>query len=1329
MAEGTNNSTQVPFPDQMPEKSGPEQAEAWPKWLRRFERFSAATKLHEKEQKEQVQTLFYAFGPAVDDILVTLDLDEDKCTYAEATKALDTYFGVRKNSIVCRARFNRRVQQQGEPVEVFIQDLYRLANDCEYGTMKDTLICDRIVVGVLDETLSDRMQLNKKLTLNDAVEMARQAEARKNNRDVVRGQASTSTSSSTAVDYVKKQFKSKDKHSHSKGGAHNSNAKRWSKEQSKNVTQQSQPKDSSKTCPWCGNSPHFRRFCPAKDAVCVLCKKKGHFQSVCRKKNTGVHTVELSDDEYPFLGTIGDDADWTEKVDVNGQEVTFKLDTGASVSVLSDSVPWLSSVQNDIQACSQVLKGPGGIPLSVIGKLEAQLSVGSKSTQETLYLLNNQSISLLSRNACSQLGLVVRNRPTLHEVQKVPNFQDEFPELFTGLGKLQESHAIKIDPSVTPTCLFTPRRVPHPLWSKVRDELNRMQELGVISPVEEPTTWCSGLVPVVKPNGKIRICVDLTGLNRAVQREIYPMKSVQENLAKLANAKYFKKLDANSGFWQIPLDKESQLLTTFITPFGRFAFNRLPFGITSAPEIFQRTMSKILIDTEGVVCHMDDVLIHGNTRQQHDDRVRVVLQKLKAAGLTLNEKCEFGKTTMTFLGHIISADGIKADPRKVEAVRKFPTPENVRDMQRFQGMVNQLAKFVPGLAEINAPLRQLLCKDVEFVWGASQEASFNKIKEMLLSDIVLTHYDVTKPTIVAADAAKSGIGAVLLQVQEDGNRRPVCFASRSLTETEQRYAVIEKEALAATWACEQFRDYVLGLPFLLETDHKPLVPILGSKDLANMPLRIQRFKMRLMVYNYTIKYVTGKLQVIADALSRAPIQTLNINSIKAANEIESHTGALHFELVASSTKLQEIMQNQQDDVVLSEIRSYCINGWPGYLPHNPILHPYWEARSHLNIVNNILLFDDRIVIPQNMRLSVLDSIHQGHLGITKCRARARQAVWWPGLSVQIQQMVSKCMVCAKLQPTPRETLMPSSIPKRPWERVAMDLCYYDNATYIVVVDYLSRWVEFRRLVSETTKGTINALKSIFSVHGIPDVAVSDNGPQFASSEFKSFTNSYGFTHVTSSPKFPQSNGEAERAVKTFKELWKKNDDPYLALLIYRSTPLANGLTPSEILMGRKLKTPLPILPQKLMPAVTKDKLESAVQKDESNRMKQKQWYDNRYRAKDLPVLQPGDSVWIRDQNRDGIVVQKHANPRSYVVQTDEGTVRRNRSALQSCDQDSENVGVPQSPRNVNSPSPRNVNSSSPRRQMTTPRSAEVPKRPTTRMQAGKTIVAPKRLDI
>lgn len=316
--------------------------------------------------------------------------------------------------------------------------------------------------------------------------------------------------------------------------------------------------------------------------------------------------------------------------------------------------------------------------------------------------------------------------------------------------------------------------MPYPLLSKVKAELQSMLEKNVISPVTVPTEWCSGMVCVNHPSDKVRICVDLTQLNKAVKREVHPMPSVDESLSKLGQGKVFTKLDANSGFWQLPLDEQSRLLTTFITPFGRFCFNRLPFGISSAPEIFQRLMTGILEGLDGTVCQMDDVLIGGEDRAQHDKRVRATLQRIQDAGMTLNEKkCEFGKQSIKFLALVIDGQGIHVDPDKTIAIAQFPSPRNVTELQRFLGMVNHVGKFIPRLAEINEPLRQLLHKDATWTWEAAHEAAFLQIKEELMSPQVLARYDPNKETVVAADASATGVGAVLIQIQQDGSRRPV----------------------------------------------------------------------------------------------------------------------------------------------------------------------------------------------------------------------------------------------------------------------------------------------------------------------------------------------------------------------------------------------------------------------------------------------------------------------------------------------------------------------------------------------------------------------------
>lgn len=375
---------------------------------------------------------------------------------------------------------------------------------------------------------------------------------------------------------------------------------------------------------------------------------------------------------------------------------------------------------------------------------------------------------------------------------------------------MEGEYTIKLREEATPFSIMVPRRIPHPLRTKVQEELRRMERLGVIRKIEKPTPWCAGMVVTPKANGAVRICVDLTRLNEKVCRERYQMPSVEESLAQVQGAKIFTKLDANSGFWQIPLAEESMELTTFLTPFGRYCFQRLPFGITSAPEHFQSRMATILEGLDGIVCQMDDILIYGATQEEHDSRVQATLERIQRSGVTLNgEKCEFSKRSVKFLGQVIESSGIKSDPDKVSAILRMREPRNVGEVRRFLGMTNQLGKFSPRLAEMTKPIRDLLSKKNAWIWGEHQRLAFQEVKQVLSSDQTLSLYNMDYETVIAADASSFGVGAVISQRQPSGQLQPVAYASRVMMDTERRYAQIEKEALAITWACEKFSNNII----------------------------------------------------------------------------------------------------------------------------------------------------------------------------------------------------------------------------------------------------------------------------------------------------------------------------------------------------------------------------------------------------------------------------------------------------------------------------------------------------------------------------------------
>ena len=726
----------------------------------------------------------------------------------------------RRNIIFERARFNSRKQEEDETVDAFVTALHGLAEHCNYGNLHNEMIRDRVVVGIRDVRLSERLQLDAKLTLETAVQQARQAEVIKSQQPALRGDPTPSNIG--AVEKHKRE-----------------------------AAQRATNPANDQPCSNCGGKwPHDRQNCPARSAICHRCKKRGHFQRVCRSvaavnvRGVGTESHESDSNSDAFMGAFGSGVNdpWHVTLKLLGKPVTFYIDTGAEVTAVSERV-WEYIGSPPLSTPDKILRCPDSHAMAVRGQFATTLG---GSSQHTVYVVNELSKSLLGRPSIVELDLVRRINAIGFDPMK------EFPSLFNGLGRMTGEYTIRLRDDAKPFVLTTPRRVAVPLQQKVKEELQRMESLGVIERVTQPTDWCAGMVVVPKTNGDVRICVDLTRLNESVRRERHPLPAVDHVLAQIAGAKIFSKLDANAGFWQIPLSVESALLTTFITPFGRFCFRRLPFGITSASEHFQRRMTEILAGLPGVVCLIDDMLVHGRSQEEHDEHLQAVLTRLSEAGVTLNRnKCKFSCTSVTFLGHVVDGDGIHPDPAKVDAIQKVEPPKSIGDVRRYLGMANQLSKFAPMLADITKPLRELLVKDNHWVWEKPQQVAFDKVKEILTNSPVLALYNPNLETVVSADASSYGLGAVLLQKQDTGDFKPVVYISRSLSTAEARYAQIEKESLAFTWACERLADYLIGLKFHIETDHKPLVPLFSTKNLEELPIRVQRFRMRMMRFEFT----------------------------------------------------------------------------------------------------------------------------------------------------------------------------------------------------------------------------------------------------------------------------------------------------------------------------------------------------------------------------------------------------------------------------------------------------------------------------------------------
>ena len=1101
------------------------------------------------------------------------------------------------------------------------------------------------MVGLLDAKLSEKLQLDPELTLPKAINQARQSEAVKKQQTLMRNDFKESTGTKNEVDAVKTEKFRKDD---SSGGSDETpNSKK------------PPTRPPSNRCYRCGKSPgHVRQNCPAKTAICHKCSKKGHWASVCRSSQT----VGEIEEDYAFLGAIGTERNediWSVDLTLNNSPVRFKIDTGADVTVIPESVYKKLKPTPTLIRSSKTLFGPAHTTLPVLGCFMGVIKRGEESSSQEIFVVNGARLALLGRPAIEMLKIV----QTVNAVE-AEEVKEKFPNLFKGLGKLDgPDYVIKLKPDAKPHAISTPRRVPVPLFSKVKEELSRMEQMEIISKVDEPTEWCAGMVVVPKANGKVRICVDLTKLNESILREYHPLPSVDHTLAQLAGVTIFSKLDANSGFWQIGLSPESAKLTTFITPFGRFCFNRLPFGISSAPEHFQKRITQVLEGTDGALCQMDDILVYGKSVGEHNQHLEATLHKLQEANLTLNEeKCEFSKPSVEFLGTLIDSEGVHVSPKKVEAILKMKMPQDQTELRRFLGMVNQLSKFRPQIAELSKPLRDLLSSKSHWLWSDAQQQAFTALKESLTSTPTLAHYDASRQTKLSSDASSHGLGAVLMQRQDDGEWRPVVYASRAMSPTEQRYAQIEKEALGITWASERFADYLIGLEFHIETDHKPLVPLLSTKNLEDLPARVQRFRMRMMRFTYSISHVPGKSLYTADTLSRAPlVRPLNREEEKLEVDVQAYVDSIVKYLPATEDRLEDFRSQQQQDEITRQLITYCSEGWPEKSQLPGPLKVYWPERSDLTVQHGLLMKGNRLVVPLPMRIDVLEKLHDAHQGITKCRERAKASVWWPGLSNQLEEVVKQCPICIKERVNPAEPVIPSELPDRPWQKVAADLFELKGHPYLLVIDYFSRYTEVAKLSSTTSPDVTVHLQSMFARHGIPEQFISDNGPQFSSTSFAKFAEDYGFTHILTSPRYPQANGEVERAVQTVKNLLKKTSDPYKALMAYRATPLESGLSPAELLMGRKIRTRIPTLPSNLNPSWPY--LEQFRENDASLKSRQKRDFDRRHSAKTLPELFPGEHVWLPDKKVEGTVVDKAGPPRSYTVETPKGQLRRNRRHL------------------------------------------------------------------
>ena len=1013
--------------------------------------------------------------------------------------------------------------------------------------------------------------------------------------------------------------------------------------------------------PFKGNPLTHLQSCPAKEVTCSNCGRMGHFFKHCRSKGINQLSKEKdreSEDELwsinlfrietvnpPILKTADNSKqhDFRAQVAINNSIASVIADTGARVSVCSSKHAKKWGLWNKMLPSKAKIKPYNSPPIPVTGVARCAVTFGNRSTPVVWHIINSSCEPILGGNTAVQLGILKFTKQpdtfipiNLIHAECQPNAKNDLQKILTeyndtftttGIGKLKDYQVIFCEDKNVKPVITPPRPTQYHLEERVNEELQRMTTNDVIEehPRTEPAPWISAAVIVPKPDGGIRITMDARNVNRAILANNLPIPKQEDIKAKMAGSKVYSKVDLTTSYWQLELAAQSRHLTVFQCNGKLYRYKRMTMGIKTAQGELNAALRPLLQDIEDAHHIHDDIIIASKNMKEHLKAIRQVLNAVKDAGMKLNpKKCEFAKKEISFWGLIVSEDGVKPDPRKVEALEHLEAPRTKEELRSFLCMMQSNAEFIPNFSKISAELRELTRDKVHFKWNNEHQNTFETLLKAFKKNVSLRYFDPTQKIFITTDAHQSGLAATLLQGYSKETAKPVAYASRRTTPPESRYPQMDLEAMAVDFGLRRFRNYILGAPdtITIVTDHKPLLAVFNGNQ--NGSIRTEKIKARNQDISYNLVYQKGKLNE-TDFISRhaKPLKLLTTSEKYEADELNAHLYMIHTTPITDRIGLDKIASQTATDPILRELKQIVESGktWihknahPELLKFSPILHTISTTNS------GMLLKEERIILPKSLQEDAVQLAHQGsHVGQSGLQRRLRYHFYFHGMNEMVKKHIEECFDCQLFTDKKcSEPLKQHKVPSRCWETVAVDLFGpLPSKNHVVVIqDLASRFPVAKLVKSTSAQNVLPILGETYDLLGNPENQLSDNGPPFNSKAMQNFANQRSINLQKTPPLHPSAN-----PVETFmKPLGKnmkiaiKNHTPEKVAISnllesYRDTPHpATGIPPNAMIFRDQQQTQFPrraLSDQEIEEARVRDRMTKTSRTEKINQSKYKQ---------------------------------------------------------------------------------------------------------------------------